>query len=110
MTIHTLGLDMSFHNARTPGELVERIDGDIERLANFFSQLTVALIGGMVMVAGIIAITWVEDLRGGLLTAAASVFSFTVRPRLLRLSVPFWHSESQARPGSMGSWASGWPA
>ncbi len=30
-----LSLDMAFHLARTPGELIERIDGDAELLANF---------------------------------------------------------------------------
>ena len=27
---HCLSLDMSFHKARTPGEMIERIDGDME--------------------------------------------------------------------------------
>ena len=97
LTIHMLGLDMSFHNAHTPGELVERVDGDVERLANFFSQLTVLLIGGIVMVLGIVAITWVEDWRFGLLATGYAVYSLTVRARLTRLIVPFWHDESQTR-------------
>ena len=33
-----------------------------ERLANFFSQLTVVLIGGVVMVVGIVCITWARGL------------------------------------------------
>ena len=36
---HCLYLDMSFHNARTPGEMIERVDGDVNVLANFFSLL-----------------------------------------------------------------------
>ena len=36
---HCLNLDMSFHNDRSPGELIERIDGDVAELSNFFSQL-----------------------------------------------------------------------
>ena len=35
---YTLGLDMSFHSAHTPGEMIERIDGDVMSLSNFFSQ------------------------------------------------------------------------
>lgn len=38
LTRHCLYLDMSFHNNRTPGELIERIDGDVGTLANFFSR------------------------------------------------------------------------
>ncbi|MGA1196755.1 MAG: ABC transporter transmembrane domain-containing protein, partial [Candidatus Latescibacterota bacterium] len=32
---HCLNLDMSFHNGRTPGEMIERIDGDVNALGNF---------------------------------------------------------------------------
>jgi ATP-binding cassette subfamily B protein len=32
---HCLDLDMSFHTAHTPGELLERIDGDVSALAGF---------------------------------------------------------------------------
>jgi len=35
---HLLRLDMSFHKTRTPGEMIQRIDGDIDGLSNFFSQ------------------------------------------------------------------------
>jgi ABC-type multidrug transport system fused ATPase/permease subunit len=38
---HCLELDMSFHNNRSPGELIERIDGDVAELSNFFSQLVI---------------------------------------------------------------------
>ena len=36
LTLHILGLDISFHSTHTPGELIERVDGDVDRLANFF--------------------------------------------------------------------------
>ena len=39
---HCLKLDMSFHNEKSPGELIERIDGDILTISQFFSQLVVA--------------------------------------------------------------------
>ncbi len=44
---HCLNLDMSFHNDHTPGEMIERIDGDVTELANFFSQFVVTLIGNV---------------------------------------------------------------
>lgn len=31
---HALGLDMRFHNAHTPGEMIERVDGDVTLLSN----------------------------------------------------------------------------
>jgi len=41
---HALNLDMKFHNDHTPGELIERIDGDVTELATFFSQFALNLI------------------------------------------------------------------
>lgn len=34
---HVLGLDMGFHNSHTPGELIERLDGDVVEIAIFFA-------------------------------------------------------------------------
>ena len=58
---HCLGLDMSFHTARTPGELIERVDGDVTALSNFFSQFSVRVLGGALMLAGILVILWLES-------------------------------------------------
>src|SRR6476469_539311 len=44
---HCLRLDLSFHRARTPGELIERIDGDVNALANFFSQFVIHLLSNL---------------------------------------------------------------
>ena len=63
VVLHVLSLDMSFHNVRTPGELIERIDGDIERLSNFFSEMVVSMLGGVLMSVGILVVLWVEDWR-----------------------------------------------
>jgi ABC-type multidrug transport system fused ATPase/permease subunit len=51
---HCLQLDMGFHNGQTPGALIERIDGDVKLLANFFSQLVIQVLGSGVLVAGIL--------------------------------------------------------
>src|SRR5918911_4800679 len=42
---HCLRLDMSFHKRHTPGELIERLDGDVTAMANFFAQFVVKLAG-----------------------------------------------------------------
>src|SRR5690606_21322969 len=64
---HTLGLDMRFHKDRTPGELIERIDGDATHLANFLSQFVVVVTGSLLLVVGILVLLWPEDWRAGLL-------------------------------------------
>jgi ABC-type multidrug transport system fused ATPase/permease subunit len=52
---HCLRLDLPFHKTHTPGELIERIDGDVTLLANFFSQFTINILGNALLVAGILA-------------------------------------------------------
>jgi ABC-type multidrug transport system fused ATPase/permease subunit len=70
---HCLDLDMSFHNERTPGELIERIDGDITALSNFFSQFVVKVLGSGVLVIGVLVMLYREDWRVGL---ALTVYTF----------------------------------
>jgi ATP-binding cassette, subfamily B, bacterial len=36
LALHVLRLDMPFHKQHTPGELIDRVDGDIDQLKNFF--------------------------------------------------------------------------
>ena len=102
LTRHVLKLDASFHNDHPPGELIERIDGDVERLANFFSQMSIVVMGGALMVVGVLAIAWLEDWRYGVILLGGALLDVTLRPWLLRLSVPWWRRESEARAGLYG--------
>jgi ABC-type multidrug transport system fused ATPase/permease subunit len=52
LALHCLRLDMSFHKKRTPGEMIERIDGDVTALANFFSQIVLKLLGNAILITG----------------------------------------------------------
>ncbi len=63
---HCLNLDMDFHNEHTPGELIERIDGDLTEMATFFSQFVVGLIGNGLLISGILLALFLEDWRVGL--------------------------------------------
>jgi ATP-binding cassette subfamily B protein len=70
---HCLGLDMSWHNDTSPGELIERVDGDLLEISQFFSQLVVMVIGSVILLAGILVALCLEDLRiGGIFTLFAS--------------------------------------
>ncbi|MBG9736843.1 ABC transporter ATP-binding protein [Paenibacillus alvei] len=51
---HCLGLDMHFHNRKTPGEMIERIDGDVTGMSNFFAMFIVQVIGSFILLAGIL--------------------------------------------------------
>lgn len=51
---HCLRLDMRFHNEKTPGEMIERIDGDVTSISNFFAMFIVQVIGSFVLLSGIL--------------------------------------------------------
>ena len=63
LTLHCLKLDMSFHTAHTPGEMIERIDGDMLALANFFSRFVINILGNLLLLVGVLVILAVIDLR-----------------------------------------------
>ncbi|MBB6097628.1 ABC-type multidrug transport system fused ATPase/permease subunit [Deinobacterium chartae] len=63
---HVLHLDMRFHKERTPGELIERIDGDVTALSNLFSQLLVKILGSALLLVGILVLLWHENVWIGL--------------------------------------------
>jgi ATP-binding cassette subfamily B protein len=51
---HCLRLDMRFHNLKTPGEMIERIDGDVNNMSNFFAMFIVQIVGSFILLAGIL--------------------------------------------------------
>ncbi|MFC4426622.1 ABC transporter ATP-binding protein [Deinococcus navajonensis] len=70
---HLLSLDMHEHKERTPGEMIERIDGDVTALSNFFSQFAVRVFGAALLLTGAVIMFWREDWRVG-----AGITVFTV--------------------------------
>jgi ATP-binding cassette subfamily B protein len=85
---HCLHLDMSFHNDVSPGELIERIDGDVMELSNFFSQLVVRVIGNLILMLGIVLAVFREDWRVGVGFAVFSVVTLYVMNRVRGLAIP----------------------
>jgi len=56
LTRHCLRLDLSFYQTHTPGDLIERVDGDVTLLAGFFSRAVVQMLGNALLVLGILAL------------------------------------------------------
>jgi ATP-binding cassette, subfamily B, bacterial len=99
---HVLKLDMSFHNARTPGELLERIYGDVDRLANFFSEFLLQIVGGLLLTLGVLALLWLEDWRIAALLALFVLAYVVVHTRGQALAAPEWAKERQYSADLMG--------
>ena len=92
---HCLRLDMAFHRAHTPGELIERIDGDVDTLSNFFSQLTVHLLTNTLLLIGVLALLFQIDWRVGLSISAFALLALLVLLRIRGLAVSLWVKDRQ---------------
>jgi ABC-type multidrug transport system fused ATPase/permease subunit len=79
---HLLTLDMGFHNDTTPGEMIERVDGDVTAISNFISRFLVRLLGAGILLIGVVVVSWIEDSRMGI---AISIYVFLVLALLYRL-------------------------
>jgi ATP-binding cassette, subfamily B, bacterial len=96
LALHLLRLDMAFHNRRTPGEMIERVDGDITALANFFSRFVLLIVGNLALLCGVLVMLFREDARvGGGMTAFA-VCALFVLSRSRRIGVTASGEERQA--------------
>jgi len=99
---HCLQLDPSFHKSRTPGELIERIDGDVTALANFFSQFTVKILGNLLLLIGVLVVMWLIDWRGGLVLTLYAALALATLSRLHAVAIPHWRHARQATADLFG--------
>jgi ATP-binding cassette subfamily B protein len=93
---HLLRLDASFHTAHTPGELIERVDGDVATLARFFSRFVVYVIGNGILLAGVLALLLAVDWRIGLGLGAFVALALIVMLRIRAAATPYFAAERQA--------------
>lgn len=93
---HCLDLDLGFHNAHTPGEMIERIDGDVNQISAFFSQFVIQVLGNILLMAGVLVLLFFEDWRVGLAVTFFTLTALYVVLRLRNVSVPHWNAERQA--------------
>ena len=93
---HCLGLDMSFHNDRTPGEMIERIDSDIADIAIFFAQFVIRICGNVLLLLGVLVVLLWEDWRVSLALAIYAVIALVALNYLRDVVVPYWKAAREA--------------
>lgn len=99
---HCLHLDMSFHNAHAPGEMIERVDGDVTALSNFFSQFVIQVLGNALLLVGVLALLFREDWRVGLALTGFALLALFILGRFRNIAVPHWTAERQASADLFG--------
>ena len=90
LVAHCLALDMSFHKEHTSGELIERIDGDVDALSNFFSQFTLHLLNSMLVTLCILVLFFLIDWRVGLIMTTFAVVVLLLLILFQRRIVPYF--------------------
>ncbi|WP_329791234.1 ABC transporter ATP-binding protein [Lentzea sp. DG1S-22] len=95
LSAHVLDLDLTFHESRSPGELIERIDGDVNQVAEFFSSLIVQLVGNALLVLGLIIAMTVVDWRIGLTFAAINVVGFFLLSKVTAKATAKWEDDRE---------------
>jgi ATP-binding cassette subfamily B protein len=97
---HVLHLDMGFHKGTSPGELIERIDGDVTALSNFFSSMMIKVLGNGFMLAGILVLLWIESWIVGLSITLFTIAALLGMVRLHGVTVP-WQKAIRATSAEM---------
>ena len=110
LVAHLLRLDATFHTAHTPGELIERVDGDVATLARFFSRFVIYVLGNSILLAGVLGLLYHVDWRVGLGMSAFVGLALTAMLRIRAVATPSWVADRQANAdfyGFLGEYLAG---
>lgn len=94
---HALALDLDWHADHSPGQLIERIDGDLEAVTRFSSTAVLHLAGNAVLVAGVLVVSAFIDWRASVLIALTVAGAVAVMVKLRRAGVPFHDDEREVQ-------------
>jgi ATP-binding cassette subfamily B protein len=95
LALHVLRLDMPFHKQHTPGELIDRVDGDVEHLKNFFSEFAIRILGSGLLVVGILILLLRESLTVGFGMLIYTGLTLMILRLIQGMAVSKWAAERQ---------------
>jgi ATP-binding cassette, subfamily B, bacterial len=102
LALHCLQLDLGFHHDHTPGEMIERLDGDIIDIAVFFAQFVVRVFGNLLLLIGVILVLLREDWRVSLALGIYTVVSLISFYYMRKIAVPHWEATRQSAADLFG--------
>lgn len=102
MAAHFLSLDLGYHQQHTPGELIERLDGDPGQLGNFFSQFVVRLVANALLASGILALLFRESWWAGLGLSVYTAITLLVLGLIQKPARARWDATRQADAEQFG--------
>jgi ATP-binding cassette, subfamily B, bacterial len=87
LATHALRLDQAWHGRHSPGQLIERIDGDVEAMAIFFAGMAVQIAGNVALILGMLVVATAIDPWTGLVLALTAAAGAAVMIRLRMAAV-----------------------
>ena len=102
LMLYCLRLDMGFHQVHTPGEMIERIDGDVSLLANFLSRFVVQVLGNALLLVGILVLLFRVHWLVGTTFTCFAVLTLAVLSRVQGLAASRWIATRQASADLFG--------
>lgn len=94
---HCIDLDMSFHKEHKPGELIERVDGDVSQLFDLFSGILLNALNNIVLLIGILIILFIENVIIGISLTIFAIFAIYVLWNVKSKTEGYWVKESEAK-------------
>jgi ATP-binding cassette, subfamily B, bacterial len=99
---HCLSLDAEFHRSRTPGEMIERIDGDMNGLSVFFGEFLMQVLGGLLLLVGVLVAVWIQSRLAGAVLSVLAVVALSLMTAVRRVGAPAWERARQASAALYG--------
>jgi len=93
---HCLWLDMQFHHERSPGELIERIEGDAMEFASFFSQMVLRVVANILLLLGILVVLGVTNWQLGLFFLCFASVTLAGLALVRNVAVPYQKAHRDA--------------
>ncbi len=94
---HVLTLDLDWHADHSPGQLIERIDGDMDSVTRFSSTAVLQLAGNAILVIGVLVVSAVIDWRASAVIAVTVALAVWVMAYLRRVAVPYYDEEREVQ-------------
>ncbi|MHA2295499.1 MAG: ABC transporter ATP-binding protein [Candidatus Hodarchaeales archaeon] len=87
---HCLNLDMKFHDEKRPGEMIQRIDGDVQKLSNFFSNLSLRVFANFLLIIAVLIALMLEHWVIGVAFAIFTTIALILMHYSSKLASPYW--------------------
>jgi ABC-type multidrug transport system fused ATPase/permease subunit len=100
---HVLSLDYAWLSRHSPGELIERVDGDITGISEYYSQVVLQVVAAGIMLAGVLVLVTAQDWRAGVIFLVYSALALVVIRRTRDHAVPATTAHREASAELFGS-------